>query len=316
MKDNHEMDSKPVIIIHDKPVDAPEPHEGEAPVITIETTDGDAPEKPRRGKGWLRTLFQVVIALLAVVALYAGWRAYRYYYAFGVPVSTSPSENIKKLERVRPVAKGASGVVVSSDSILGVAMNFYQLKNLQAEISLTEPDSTDASVVMYSRSADHTKTKRYLGSMVVKGKELQTDRSRLGYCAMANGNIVIGVARSEKVKDYCVEHGGSFFRQFVLVSDGVLPARFQLHGKVERRAIGRMADDKLYYIETRHKETMWDFADALREYGFVDAIYITGGSCYSWYRTPDGMRHTIGNPAQHHHKEYTGVVPWIVFRAK
>ena len=46
---------------------------------------------------------------------------------------------------------------------------------------------------------------------------------------------------------------------------------------VEQQAIGRI-DDQLYFIATRHKETLWDFADALREYGFIDAIYITGGA--------------------------------------
>lgn len=81
----------------------------------------------------------------------------------------------------------------------------------------------------------------------LQGKELRSDVSRLGYCGMANGNIVIGVSRSDRVKDYCEERGGSFFRQFILLSGGVVPSRFYLHGKVERRAIGRMADDHLYY---------------------------------------------------------------------
>ena len=48
------------------------------------------------------------------------------------------------------------------------------------------------------------------------GDERQgTDVSRLGYCAMANGNIVLGISRSDKVKDYVEERGGSFFRQFI-----------------------------------------------------------------------------------------------------
>ena len=104
---------------------------------------------------------------------------------------------------------------------------------------------------------------------------MQSDNTRLGYCAMANDNIVIGIARSEKVKEYVEENDGSFFRQFILVSNGVLPKKFYLHGKVERRGLGRIGDN-LYYIESKHAETMWDFADALREYGFIDAIYITG----------------------------------------
>ncbi|MQN13685.1 hypothetical protein F7D95_12985 [Prevotella copri] len=95
------------------------------------------------------------------------------------------------------------------------------------------------------RSADHTSTNEYLGSLVMNGKELASDVSRLGYCAMANGNIVLGISRSDKVKDYVEERGGSFFRQFILLSDGVLPAKFQLHGKVERRALARTSDDHL-----------------------------------------------------------------------
>ena len=32
--------------------------------------------------------------------------------------------------------------------------------------------------------------------------------------------------------------------------------------------------------------TAVSIADALREYGFADAIYITGGKCHSFYRPP------------------------------
>ena len=130
---------------------------------------------------------------------------------------------------------------------------------------------------------------------------------------MLDNNSVIGISRSEKVKNYVQQRGGSFFRQFILVSDGTIPGRFYLHGKVERRAIGRI-DDQLYYIATRHKETLWDFADALREYGFIDAIYITGGSDYSYYRDKNGERHDIGNLADYPHKKWQGVIPWLVFR--
>ena len=98
--------------------------------------------------------------------------------------------------------------------------------------------------------------------------ENQSDTHRLGYMAMLGNNSVIGISRSEKVKDFVEERGGSFFRQFILVSDGTIPSRFFLHGKVERRAIGRIGD-QLYFIATRHKETLWDFADALRELLFL-----------------------------------------------
>lgn len=85
------------------------------------------------------------------------------------------------------------------------------------------------------------------------------------------------------------------------------------NGKVERRAIGRI-NDQIYFIATRHKETLWDFADVLREYGFIDAIYITGGADYVFYRTKDGVRHDIGDVAEYPQKKWKGIVPWLVFR--
>ena len=102
-------------------------------------------------------------------------------------------------------------------------------------------------------------------------------------------------------------------RQFILVSDGAIPSRFFLHGKVERRAIGRIGD-QLYFIATRHKETLWDFTDALREYGFIDAIYITGGADYVFYRDKDRFKHDIGKPDEYPHEKWEGIIPWLVFR--
>jgi hypothetical protein len=228
-----------------------------------------------------------------------------------VSVSVSPEQNIKKLKK--PVKKEIPQVVMTNDSILGVAMDFYAIHGLKASIEFEEPDTADTSVFLYSRCADHTASGDYLGSLVAEGVEKQNDRSRLGYMAMADGNMVIGISRSEKVKDYVLERGGSFFRQFILVSNGMIPSRFFLHGKVERRAIGRI-DDQLFYIATRHKETLWDFADALREFGFIDAIYITGGNDYVFYRNKKGIRHDLGDTSDYPHTKWKGIIPWLVFR--
>lgn len=297
----------------------------ETPIIIIERDDDETVvptgsvkvEKPRL-RPWLRWLLMAVAALLLAAGLLAGYHYWRYYYHIGVPVSTTPAENIEKLNLLKVgweerKSRRSPKVVMTSDSILGVALDFYAIHGLQASIEFQEPDTADASVFLYSRSADHQADGQYIGSLVAKGKEMQSDRSRLGYMAMANGLQVIGVSRSDKVKDYVADCGGSFFRQFILVSDGVIPSHFHLHGKVERRAIGRI-DDTLYYIATRHKETLWDFADALREYGFVDAIYITGGTDYCFYRSADGQRHDIGNPDDYPHKKWKGIIPWLVFR--
>jgi len=261
---------------------------------------------------WLRRLFLCLVAMLLLAAVYGGYKWWRYYH-FGLPISTTPSENVDKLKS--PLKKVTPEVVMTTDSIRGVALDFYAIHGLRANIEFEEPDTADTSVYLYCRSADHKADGSYLGSLVVNGEERQSDRSRLGYMGMADGHQVIGISRSEKVKRYVEGRGGSFFRQFILVSDGIIPSRFHLHKKVERRAIGRIGESEtLYFIASRHKETMEDFADALRVYGFVDAIYITGGTDYVFYRTANGERHDIGDPTIYPHKKWKGIIPWLVFR--
>ena len=291
----------------------------EVPIIIIERDEQPQSKEivtkvvaPSKKQKWLKRFLAFAVVGCMIVAAIAGYYFWNYYYNIGISVSVSPEQNIEKLQR--PVKKEIPQVVMTSDSILGVAMDFYAIHGLKASIEFEEPDTADTSVFLYSRCADHTADGRYLGSLVADGKEYQSDQTRLGYMAMADGNMVIGISRSEKVKDFVLERGGSFFRQFILVSNGTIPSRFFLHGKVERRAIGRI-DNQLYYIATRHKETLWDFADALREYGFVDAIYITGGADYVFYRNKEGVRHDIGEPTDYPHTKWKGIVPWLVFRS-
>ena len=292
----------------------------EVPIIIIERDEQPQAKEsvakviaPSKKQKWLKRFLALIAVGCLMIAVLAGYYFWNYYYNIGISVSVTPEQNIEKLQR--PATQEKSEVVMTSDSILGVAMDFYAIHGLKASIEFEEPDTADTSVYLYCRSADHKADSTYIGSLVADGKEYQSDTHRLGYMAMLGNNSVIGISRSEKVKDYVQEHGGSFFRQFILVSDGAIPSRFFLHGKVERRAIGRI-DEQLYYIATRHKETLWDFADALREYGFIDAIYITGGSDYVFYRGKDGVRHDIGDPSEYPHSKWKGITPWLVFRRK
>ena len=292
----------------------------EVPIIIIERDEQPQTKEsvtkvvaPSRKKKWLKRILLPIVAVCCMIALIGFYKLWNYYYNIGVTVSVTPEQNIEKLQKT--VKRESPEIVVTSDSILGVAMDFYAIHGLKASIEFEEPDTADTSVFLYARCADHKADSTYIGSLVVNGKEYQSDTHRLGYMGMLGGNSVIGISRSEKVKDYVQEHGGCFFRQFILVSDGAIPSRFFLHGKVERRAIGRI-DEQLYYIATRHKETLWDFADALREYGFFDAIYITGGADYVFYRSKDGVKHDIGDSSEYPHNKWKGITPWLVFRRK
>ena len=290
----------------------------EVPIIIIERDEQPQSKEivtnvvaPSKKQKWLKRFLALIAVGCLMIAVLAGYYFWNYYYNIGISVSFTPEQNIEKLQQ--PVKQEVPEVVMTSDSILGVTMDFYAIHGLKASIEFEEPDTADTSVYLYCRSADFKADSTYIGSLVVNGKEYQSDTHRLGYMAMLGNNSVIGISRSEKVKDFVQERGGSFFRQFILVSDGAIPARFYLHGKVERRAIGRIGD-QLYFIATRHKETLWDFADALREYGFIDAIYITGGADYVFYRGKNGDRNTIGYSTGYPQEKWKGIIPWLVFR--
>ena len=292
----------------------------EEPVITIESDDDtDTPstvmKKRNRLQTWGIRLLWFIATIVLVLVCYKAIRLYNYYYNIGVSISVSPKDNIKKLDGMKSEG-GSSEVVLNTDSVLGVALNIYELHNVKAEMTLEEPDTADHNVLMYVRTADYTATGKYLGSLVIDGEEKQSDVSRLGYCAVANGNIVIGISRFDDMKEHIIDHNGSYFRQFMLVSNGELPQRFFLHGKVERKALARTGDDHICIIETRHPETLWDFADALREYGYVDAIYLTGGNESGFYRAPDGTPCFTEKAAAYRTNKHHGVAPWLVLKKK
>ena len=275
------------------------------------------PPESRR-KRWTRRLLKAGALLLAAALSYAAYDYWQKNVSMGVSISVSPSENIEKLQQ--PAVKETAEVVLTSDTVMGIVLDFYEIHGLKANIEFQEPDPSDKSVYLYSRCADIREDSSYIGSLVVDGEEKQNDNGRWGYMAMVGDRMVIGVSRSygllrsDLVKDYCVKNGGSFFRQFVLVSDGGLPNRFQLHGKKERCAIGRIGE-RLYFIATRDEQTLFDFADAIRRYGFDDAIYITGGKeNYSYFRDRKGRRHDIGDPSKFPFNQWKGIIPWLVMR--
>lgn len=320
--EDREIQEKPKFIIEDNDNNAASQEILEEPIITIEsgedienTPSTTTIKKRSRLQKWGRGIIWFVATIILVLSCYCAIRLYNYYYNIGVSVSLSPKDNIKKLDSMQ-TPKGASAVVLKTDSVLGVALDIYELHNVRAELSFQEPDTADHSVLLYTRTADYTSTGKYIGSLVIDGEEKQSDVSRLGYCAIEKGNMVIGISRFDDMREHMIERDGSYFRQFVLVSNGELPQRFSLHGKVERKAIARTADDRICVIATRHPETLWDFADALREYGYVDAIYLTGGNESGFYRAPNGTAYFTDKAAKYRTVKHHGVAPWLVFRTR
>ncbi len=292
------------------------------PVITIESVRNSTPNGPTQEKKrkWRRPAIYAVGCLLILLIAYGAWR-YRFWYLEpGIKSSVSDSDNIASLSSPTPkTSEAIKGIPVTTDSILGVSFDAYPLDRLRGSLERELPDTTDKRVVLMMRGADYYPDGSTIGTVVVNGEAVpaKEKRSRPGYIALSkDGKTTLGISLGDRVSDYVEKNNGSFFRQFAMLGSGDLPKAFALHGKVERGAIGRMTDGSLYYFLTHNRESMYDFADALREYGVVDAVYITGGKGYEFYRDDEGHPHISKELRQHYDKYPDRNVPspLLVFR--
>lgn len=125
------FNEKPVIVIDEKPDVVPDQTEGEVPVMIIEN-DNDSKENntinitTTKNMRWLWMLGSILVAIITTIVLALGYKYYRTYINIGVPVSVKSAENIKKLQS--PASHVTPDVIMTSDSILGVGMNIYELR--------------------------------------------------------------------------------------------------------------------------------------------------------------------------------------------
>lgn len=285
-------DPRMIDIEEDSPLDN---RPTDVPVFSIESIKEPGQKliqaTPRKRKGIAKRIFDYFSLIITIVCiLFICFRPSNPH--FEVSSSIPDAINLETLKK--PYSPSSKGTVITTDSVLGVGFDMFPLNGLKASLETDIPSRDDKSVVLFLRSADYYPDGSMIGDVVMDGKKLPSKhgKSRPAYVAMSKeGALTFGISDNKKLEKYAESSGGSFFRQFVLLGDGELPSKFELHGKVERAALGRMTDGSLYYIVTHGRETMYDFADALREYGFIDAVYLTGGNNYTFYRDTLGTPH-------------------------
>lgn len=269
---------------------------------------------------WQKTALAVIVALVLAICALAGlayYDAHRWAVSFEYPLSRSSEQiihdlnaNAQLLTAYRNQTTGSSPTVQSSkfkvqsalDSIDGVTMRFFDLNGLKASIARTMPADSDSTVMLITQAWDYyydnSKQYHYLGDFVDNGKQLASGTGKAGFVAITHNGWQMGIGQNDSIKDYVISQGGSMFRQFALVSSGqICLKQFALKGKVHRRALARKPGSvTAYYVETVHKESLYDFAEALADYGFIDAIYLTGADgTEPCYRDATGTMH--GNRA-------------------
>ena len=259
-------------------------------VVVIGGSDWHPEEKPRSQKKWK----WAAIAFGVILLMVAGFFVTRHLLHSREFVQSRYA--VEVIEALAHPMSGEPGVTLIEDEAMGVSLKLYKLDGLKARMAFELPDLSDSTVYLVTRSSDYKLTddrKEIIGDFIYNGDVMAESDWRAGFMAIIDGNAQIGIDRSRDIFKHVKKNGGSMFRQLALVSAGTrCDKQFILKGKVSRCAYARNRSGELFFIETVNPETLYGCSDALVEYGFVDAVYITGGSQPDlFHRTSEGTPH-------------------------
>jgi uncharacterized protein YigE (DUF2233 family) len=196
-----------------------------------------------------------------------------------------------------------------ADNVNDVPMHIYLLDNMEASLTMDSTiidDQLHTRMMMVVLATDiREDNKKPVGDFVVNGEKIARGKSREGYCAIVHGRISIGRSENDDVMNYCIQEGGSFFREYPLVINGEI-CKNKIRGKRIRRALVQQ-EGNIYVIESENKESIYDFSEAIRDLGAKDAIYLPAGINYMLVKT-DSLHQENNMP------EYGG--NFLVFKSR
>lgn len=189
-------------------------------------------------------------------------------------------------------ADSTAYVTMTEETVNDVPLYLYTPHHAQPTLELGLPDQTDSTIVFVAQAADIGSNDEIIGAFVLRGEIMARALSKKGYCAILGDRVEIGVSPDTPLFDEAVRQKGYFFRQYPLVDKG-RPVDNKPKGKAIRRAMG-LQRGQVVLVESRSAESFHDFAEALADLGFTDAIYLVGSTAYGWAVDEAGIRHPFG----------------------
>ena len=218
------------------------------------------------------------------------------------PALFEPVEvSVELEEAVQTIALGnqadsiAPGYVEFRDTLINdIPLRLFIPHNAEMSLHIGKMDYSDTTVVYAAQAADvRADNGGIVGAFVLKGEPLAWGLSKKGYCASVNGVVSVGVADNSPLFEQATEQGGYFFRQYPLVSDGVIVEN-EPKGKSIRRGICDRRGE-IFMVETGSTESFHDFSQALVDLGVDHAVYLVGSSAYGWAVNEFGNVYEFGD---------------------
>lgn len=255
------------------------------------------PKTPsRKPSTWLRKWGWMVAGLLAVLAIVAVVFA-----RLSGKAESSSAEpttvNRVVIDTLRSVAPQESYVEVSDTVINRIPLQMFKPVHAEPQLILGNVSPADTSIVLAAMAADYGYSDgelRVVGAFVYRGEILSKSKSKQGFCAILNHQLVIGKALLTPYFEQCVTEDGDFFRQYALVDDGkvVAPERKQ---RSVHRALCQIGSD-YYVIDSQTAVTLTQFAEALCKLRVETAISLMGSvHAVRWACDKSGRRYEMGD---------------------
>ena len=290
-------------------------------ILVLGSLEPNKPDRPNRGNG-KRLLWIAVAAVVAVVVVALVVSSHRDAEAEALLVEPSVFEPVEApvvaeapKERIGRDTTGLSYVEIVDTTINDVDLRVLIPHNSSMTLEVGAVRTDDEDVVLVAQAADvRADNGGIVGAFVLKGEPRSWDRSKSGYCAVIDGEITVGVASDSPLFEKATETGGYFFRQYPLVSDGVLVEN-EPKGKSFRRAICDR-NGEIFVVASLSSESYHDFAQSLVDLGVDQAVSLVGGAAYYRIVGADGQVTEYGRvPASRYKKaSYVKNASYVVWR--
>ncbi len=273
----------------------------------------DASEKEKRGgtkTRWFVLSGGLLLLMAAGIIIYLlmGKDATDDYY-FEPEQTTEQSVSVVTNDSIGSTMEEKAHLEIRDISVNDVPLRIYIPHLATLSLQLGMPDKADSTILYTAMAADiRQDNKEIVGDFVIDGKRLSRGIAKKGFVAMENNKITIGMGESTPLLDQVMQNGGSFFRQYALVNNGELIEN-KPKGKSTRRALA-ILNDQVVMVDSRNRESFYDFSQALIDAGVTDAIYLVGGSAYGWYTDQERLHQEFGEEQP----DVPGTISYIVWR--
>lgn len=283
-------------------------------VLGKNTSDGDRQKKRRRLiLGVAAILSVVTVVVICVLALRKDDKQVPeelFESKEQVSYITAPSG---KLETLGKYSSADSVRTAYMEHIIrtinDIPFDIYIPHNAVPRLALGREKRDSSKVVFSTMAADvRADNGKIVGAFVLNGEPLAWGKSKKGYCAIIDGQITIGMADNSPLFEEATECGGHFFRQYPIVSNGVMVENAP-RGKSIRKALCER-EGEIFVAMTTTPESFHDFAQALADFGVRNAIYLVGSTSYGYWRDADGVKHAIYTPSDRAFT-YENYLQWV-----